>query len=79
MKWQRNRGIGYNSKLFCTLSFVKASLCRRKAGEKEKKKARWARWAVEPLGGDKSHSMTIADYDSLARATYLPWHEIFAD
>ena len=39
----------------CTLSFVKASLCRRKAGEKEKKKARWARWAVEPLGGDKSY------------------------
>ena len=23
--------------------------------------------------------MTIADYDSLARATYLPWHETFAD
>ena len=56
VKWQRNRGTGYNSKLFfCTLSFVKASLCRRKAGEKEKKKARWARWAVEPLGGDKSY------------------------
>ena len=56
VKWQRNGGTGYNSKLFfCTLSFVKASLCRRKAGEKEKKKARWARWAVEPLGGDKSY------------------------
>ena len=55
MKWQRNRGTGYNSKLFLHSLLRKGPLCRRKAGEKEKKKARWARWAVEPLGGDKNY------------------------